>query len=169
MPLDIRPATRADAARICQVIEELADYERLRDACKASPEAIAEHLFGEQVFAHCLIAEFDGEAVGFALYFFNFSTFLAKPGIYLEDLFVRPSVRGKGIGKALLQALAERAVAKGCGRMEWSVLNWNASAIAFYQSLGAKPQDEWSVYRLTGAPLATLAAARRPPPNPPTV
>lgn len=168
MPLEIRPATRADAALICQFIEELADYERLRDACKASPEAIAEHLFGEQVFAHCLIAEFDGEAVGFALYFFNFSTFLAKPGIYLEDLFVRPSVRGKGIGKALLQALAERALAKGCGRMEWSVLNWNAPAIAFYQSLGAKAQDEWSVYRLTGAALAALAAppsARLIPPQ----
>ncbi len=168
MPLEIRPATRADAARICQFIEELADYERLRDACKASPEAIAEHLFGEQVFAHCLIAECDGEAVGFALYFFNFSTFLAKPGIYLEDLFVRPKVRGKGIGKALLQALAERALAKGCGRMEWSVLNWNAPAIAFYQSLGAKAQDEWSVYRLTGAALAALAAppsARLIPPQ----
>lgn len=158
MSIRIRPALPADAPLISTLIHELAAYERLAHECHASPERIAEGLFGERPQAECRIAEWQGEAVGFALFFHNYSTFLARPGLYLEDLFVRPAARGQGIGKALLAHLAGLAVQRGCGRFEWSVLDWNAPAIAFYESLGARAQNEWTIYRVTGAALAQLAA-----------
>lgn len=157
MPL-IRPATPADCSLIVELIRELAEYEKLLDQCHATPEALRESLFGDRPQAECLIAEHGSAGVGFALFFHNYSTFLAKPGLYLEDLYVRPAARGLGIGKALLAALAKLAVERGYGRFEWSVLDWNAPAIRFYESLGAKPQDEWTIYRVTGEALVTLAA-----------
>ena len=158
MTTAIRPATRNDAALIATLIRELADYEKLLHECHVTAEAIAQSLFGAKPQAECVIAERNGTAVGFALFFHNYSTFLAKPGLYLEDLFVRPEARGHGVGKALLAHLAQLAVARGCGRFEWSVLDWNAPAIAFYESLGARAQSEWSIYRVTGAALTALAA-----------
>lgn len=159
MSLAIRAARPGDAAAITGLIRELADYEKLLHECKATPEAIDATLFGQKPQAECLIAEWQGTVAGFALFFHNYSTFLAKPGLYLEDLYVQPAARGHGIGKALLQRLAALALARGCGRFEWSVLDWNAPAIAFYESLGAKAQGEWTIYRVTGDALATLAAA----------
>jgi GNAT superfamily N-acetyltransferase len=156
--LRIRPAAPSDTGTIVQFIEELADYEKLRHECKATAEAIAQHLFGPAPKAEAILAEWQSQPVGFALYFHNFSTFLAKPGIYLEDLYVQPAFRAKGIGKALLVHLAQLAQARGCGRLEWSVLNWNAPSIAFYESLGAQAKDEWTVYRLEGPSLNQLAA-----------
>ncbi len=153
----LRPATAVDAELIAALIRELAEYERLLDECHVTAEALRDCLFGDTPYAHCLIASLEGVEVGFALYFHNFSTFLAKPGIYLEDLFVRPEARGQGVGKALLRELARLAVQRNCGRLEWSVLNWNTPAINFYESLGAKPQDGWSVYRLTDEALTNLA------------
>ena len=158
MTTAIRPATCNDAALIATLIRELADYEKLLHECHVTAEAIAQSLFGAKPQAECVIAERNGTAVGFALFFHNYSTFLAKPGLYLEDLFVRPEARGHGVGKALLAHLAQLAVARGCGRFEWSVLDWNAPAIAFYESLGARAQSEWSIYRVTGAALTALAA-----------
>ena len=158
MTTTIRSATRTDAALIASLIRELADYEKLLHECHVTAEAIAQSLFSSKPQAECVIAERDGAPVGFALFFHNYSTFLAKPGLYLEDLFVRPEARGHGVGKALLSHLAQLAVARGCGRFEWSVLDWNAPAIAFYQSLGAKAQDEWTIYRVTGDALSQLAA-----------
>lgn len=155
----IRPATVADVPVILDFIEQLAEYEQLRDACQATPEALAATLFGPRPYAEALIAEDDNGPVGFALFFHNYSTFLAKPGIYLEDLFVVPAARGAGHGKALLRALARLAVERGCGRLEWSVLDWNSPAIAFYQSLGAEPQAEWTIFRLTGESLRRCAGA----------
>ena len=155
--LTLRPAQAADAPLIASLIRELAEYEKLLDECHVTAEALTATLFGERPYAECLIARLGNEDVGFALYFHNYSTFLAKPGIYLEDLYVRPSARGQGVGKALLQQLARTAVERGCGRLEWSVLNWNTPAIGFYEQLGARPQSEWSVYRLTGKALANLA------------
>jgi len=157
----IRPATPADSELIVALIRELAEYEKLLDQCHATPEALRESLFGGRPQAECLIAEREGQGVGFALFFHNYSTFLAKPGLYLEDLYVRPAARGLGLGKALLAALAKLAVERGCGRFEWSVLDWNAPAIRFYESLGAKPQHEWTIYRVTGEALTTLAAQAR--------
>lgn len=154
----IRPATPADSDLIVALIRELAEYEKLLDQCHATPEALRESLFGARPQAECLIAEHEGQGVGFALFFHNYSTFLAKPGLYLEDLYVRPTARSLGIGKALLAALAKLAVERGCGRFEWSVLDWNAPAIRFYESLGAKAQSEWTIYRVTGEALTTLAA-----------
>ncbi len=151
--LHIRPATPDDVELILTFIQELADYERLSDQAVATSEQLHSHLFGERPFAEVLIGEVDGQPSGFALFFHNYSTFLGKPGIYLEDLFVRESVRGAGLGKALLARLAELALARGCGRLEWSVLNWNTPAIEFYERLGARAQDEWTVYRLTGEAL----------------
>lgn len=156
----IRSATIHDVPLIRELIEGLAEYERLRHDCVATDELLTASLFGERPMAEVVIAEWTGEAAGFALFFHNYSTFLARPGIYLEDLFVRPEHRGRGIGKALLQHLAGLAVARGCGRLEWSVLDWNAPAIGFYQSLGAKAQDEWTVYRVTGDALLNLAQAK---------
>lgn len=157
--LVIRPAVEGDSAVIVQFIEELAEYEQLRHQCQATPEAIRQHLFGSAPKAEAILAEWEGKPVGFALFFHNFSTFLAKPGIYLEDLYVQPNMRGRGIGKALLVHLTQLARERDCGRLEWSVLDWNAPSIAFYRSLGARPMDEWTVHRLEGEALKALAKA----------
>lgn len=157
--LQIRAAEPADAAVIFQLIGELADYERLRHEVIGSVDALRTHLFGQPPYAHVLVAQWDREVVGFALYFFNYSTFLCRPGIYLEDLFVRPGMRGRGVGLALLQALEQRARELGCGRLEWAVLDWNRSAIDFYRRFGAHPHDGWTVYRkeLLVSPLKAAA------------
>lgn len=154
--LQIRPATPADAGVIHSLITELADYELLRHEMVATEIDIHQALFNEPTRAEVILAWVDQTAVGFALFFHNFSTFLGRPGVYLEDLFVRPEHRGKGYGKALLQRLAKIAAERGCGRMEWSVLDWNQPSIDFYKSLGAVPMDEWTVYRLTGTALRKL-------------
>jgi GNAT superfamily N-acetyltransferase len=153
----IRKAQPQDTPLICQLIRELAEYERLSHEVVVEEGRLREHLFGPRPFAQVLLAEDGGEVVGFAFYFYTYSTFLGRPGIYLEDLFVRPAHRGKGHGKALLIQLARIAVEQGCGRVEWSVLNWNEPAIRFYQSLEAKPMTEWTVYRLTGHSLQDRA------------
>lgn len=158
MPITLRPAAPADVPAIRELIEGLAEYERLRHECHATDALLHEALFGGRRYAEVALAEVDGAVAGFALFFHNFSTFLARPGIYLEDLFVRPAFRGRGIGKALLGHLAQLAVARGCGRLEWSVLDWNVDAIGFYTKLGARPQDEWTVYRVTGEALTQLAS-----------
>ncbi len=145
-----------------RLIRALAEYERLSPECFADEADLATHLFGPRPYAEVLIAQVDGEPAGFALYFHNYSTFLTKPGIYLEDLFVVPERRGLGLGRRLLAALASLAVERGCGRLEWSVLKWNAPAIGFYERLGAVPMEEWQVYRLTGAPLHALAEQTLP-------
>jgi GNAT superfamily N-acetyltransferase len=158
MPITLRAATRGDVPLVRELIEGLAEYEKLRHECHASDTLLERALFGPRAHAEVVIAERDGAAAGFALYFHNFSTFLGRRGLYLEDLFVRPAARGRGVGRALLAALARVAVERRCGRMEWAVLDWNAPAIAFYQSLGARPLDEWTVFRLTGDALAAVAA-----------
>ena len=155
----IREATPHDVDTIAELIRALAVYEKLSDVASFDVEDLRRSLFGERRYAEALIAESDGQAVGFALFFHNFSTFLAKPGIYLEDLFVRPEHRGEGHGRALLTALARLAVERKCGRLEWSVLDWNEPSIGFYRSLGAEPMDEWTVFRLTGDALLTLAVS----------
>ena len=154
----IRFATRADAAVIVDLIRELAVYERLEHLATATPDRIAQELFGERPSCECLIGELDGQAVGFALFFHNFSTFLCRKGLYLEDLFVRPSARGTGMGKALLQRLAQIAVERDCGRFEWSVLDWNVDAQAFYQRMGATLLPDWRICRVTGDALQALGA-----------
>ena len=156
----LRPATRADVPVILQLIRGLAEYERLAHECVATEAALTETLFGAQPQAEVVLAFADDRPAGFALFFHNYSTFLAKQGIYLEDLFVFPEFRGRGIGKRLLQHLAALAVERKCGRLEWSVLDWNTDAIRFYESLGAKAMDEWTVYRVTGPALARLAGER---------
>lgn len=156
MNLIIRKAVIDDSELIFQFICELADFEKLSNAVSADTEQIRNALFSPQPAAEVIIAELDGKPVGFALYFFNFSTFLAKRGLYLEDLFVKPDYRGKGIGKALLSSVAKIAVENNCGRMEWSVLDWNP-AREFYEYLGAAPLNEWLVYRITGDKLKNLA------------
>lgn len=153
----IRFADERDTPTILRFIRALAAYERLEDACTADEASLSAGLFGPKPYAEVLLIEDDGAAHGFALFFHNFSTFLAKPGIYLEDLFVDPAWRGKGYGKALLKRLAQIAAERGCGRLEWSVLDWNQPAIDFYLSLGAKPMDEWTLYRLDGTSLSGLA------------
>jgi GNAT superfamily N-acetyltransferase len=153
----IRPATPADVPAVAALIRALAEYEKLADHVSFDEAKLADHLFGPRPYAECLIAEHAGEAVGFALFFHNYSTFLGKPGIYLEDLFVLPEHRGRGLGKGLLAAIGELAVQRDCGRIEWSVLDWNTPAIGFYESLGAKPVGGWTVYRLTGKAIAGLA------------
>jgi len=157
MALIVRPAAPTDATLIHALIRELAEYERLLDEVRATEADVAAVLFGDAPRAFCDIGEADGTAVGFALWFYNVSTFEGRYGIYLEDLFVRPEARGLGAGKALLRRLAERCVAEGLARLEWSVLDWNAPAIGFYDSLGAGSQTEWTVRRLTGDALARLA------------
>jgi GNAT superfamily N-acetyltransferase len=157
MTLSIRPGELADVPVIAELIRALARYEKLEQEVVMTEEKLTDSLFGERPYAETLIAEDDGEPVGFALFFHNYSTFLAQPGIYLEDLFVKPEHRGAGIGKALLERLAQLAVDRGCGRLEWAVLDWNVDAIRFYERLGAKPNAEWTVYRLTGKPLQRLA------------
>ena len=156
--LRIRTGERSDVPLIAELIRGLARYERLEDEVTMTEEKLDRALFGERPYAETLIAEdHAGKAVGFALFFHNFSTFLAQPGIYLEDLFVLPEQRGAGIGRALLERLAQIAVERGCGRLEWAVLDWNVDAIRFYQRLGAKPNADWTVYRLTGDRLRALA------------
>lgn len=159
----IRPAQPDDCETIVQLIRELADYEQLLDHARATPDDVRRGLFGPRPFAEALIAEWDGQAVGLALFFHTFSTFRGQAGLYLEDLFVRPSHRGRGIGKSLLSSLAKLAVDRGCGRLEWSVLNWNEPAIGFYQAMGARPMDEWTVYRIDDEPLQRLASHANTP------
>ena len=156
MTFHIRSAQPSDSQTIFNLIYKLAVYEKLENDVVTSPEELREQIF-EKKYAEVLIAEEDGNPVGFALYFFNFSTFLGKPGLYLEDVFVEPDCRGKGYGKALLVELAKIAKEKDCGRMEWSVLDWNTPSIEFYKSLGAKPMDEWTVFRLTEKEIEDLS------------
>jgi GNAT superfamily N-acetyltransferase len=154
----IRPATPADVPVIAKLIRDLAEYERLAHACVAKEPDLHAHLFGQRKYAEVLLAEGAGAVVGFALFFHNYSTFRARPGIHLEDLFVEPQARGKGHGKALLREIARLAVERDCARVEWSVLNWNEPSIKFYESLGATPMNEWTVYRLTDEALRRLAS-----------
>jgi len=153
----IRFATADDAGLILEFIEGLADYEKLADEVVADEDRLRRTLFGDRPAAEVLIAECDGRPAGFALFFHNYSTFLARPGLYLEDLYVKPELRGRGVGRQLLSRLAAIAVERGCGRFEWSVLDWNEPAIRFYRNLGAKPMDGWTVFRVTGDALAALA------------
>ncbi len=153
----IRGATEADTALILTFIRELAEYEKLLDRVSATEEKLVQTLFGSKPCAEVLIAEVDGVAQGFALYFQNYSTFLATPGIYLEDLYVRESARGLGVGLKLIASVAKRAVDLGCGRFEWAVLDWNEPALKFYAALGAVTQDDWTVHRLHGQALLALA------------
>jgi len=157
--LSIRAADPAEVALVLEFIRELAQYERLSHEVVASETDLAQTLFGPGAFAHVLFGCLDGVPVGFAVYFFNYSTFRGRPGLYLEDLFVRPAARGRGVGRALLAHLARIATERGCARFDWAVLDWNAPAIAFYRTLGAVAVDEWTIFRLAGAPLAELARA----------
>ncbi|HEY9546148.1 MAG TPA: GNAT family N-acetyltransferase [Solimonas sp.] len=154
----IRAAEPADVPVLLTLIRALAVYEKLEHEVIATEADLRTHLFGVRPYAEALIAECKGEAAGFALYFHNYSTFLAKPGLYLEDLFVQPAQRGKGIGKRLLAELAQIGIARGCGRFEWTVLDWNEPAIRFYQSLGAEMKREWIINRLSGNAFSALAA-----------
>lgn len=159
MTLSIRPATPADLSLIAQFIRDLAAYEKLSHEVRFDEAKLGENLFGPRPYAEVIIGEIDGAPQGFALFFHNFSTFEGKPGIYLEDLFVRPTARGSGLGKALLAHLAKLCTTRDCARLEWSVLDWNAPSIGFYQSLGARLMDEWTVMRVDGDALSALAAA----------
>lgn len=152
----IRSAGRADVPVILGFINDLAEYEHMSDQVVATPELLEEWIF-DKGRAEVLLAELDGKPVGFALFFHNFSTFLGRAGIYLEDLFVRPEARGHGAGKALLRKLAGVALERGCGRLEWACLDWNAPSIAFYKAQGAEPMEEWTTYRLTGESLRRMA------------
>jgi GNAT superfamily N-acetyltransferase len=157
MILSIRPATPADLPLIAQFIRDLAEYERLAHEVRFDEAVLGDRLFGARPYAEVLIGEIDGAPQGFALFFHNFSTFEGKPGVYLEDLFVRPDARGSGLGKMLLAALAQIALERDCARLEWWVLDWNEPAIGFYKSLGAKPMDEWTTFRVEGDALSQLA------------
>ena len=157
----IRPATPADLPLICAFIRDLAEYEKLSHEVRFDEAKLAQHLFGPRPMAEVVIGEADGEPQGFALFFHNFSTFEGRPGIYLEDLYVRPAARGAGLGTALLTHLAALAVERDCARLEWWVLDWNAPSIGFYKSLGARPMDEWTVMRVDGQNLAQLAVTGR--------
>lgn len=157
MPVHLRPASIEDVPVILQFIRELAEYERMLDQVVATEEMLREALFGPRPVAEVILCHEGEAAVGFALFFHNFSTFLGKPGIYLEDLFVRPAYRGKGYGKMLLQALARLCVERDCARLEWAVLDWNTPSIEFYKSLGAVPMNEWTVFRLTEDKIAKLS------------
>jgi GNAT superfamily N-acetyltransferase len=160
--LTIRPGTKRDVTLIVELIRGLAEYERLLHEVEATAARIRRHGFGRPRYFETLLAEADGRAIGFALYFFTYSTFLARPSLYLEDLYVRPEARGRGAGKALLAELARIARRRGCGRMEWAVLDWNEPSIRFYESLGARLRKDWVLTRLTGEPLARLAALTVP-------
>lgn len=155
--LQIRSACEDDTGLILSFINALAEYEKLAHEVRADEDSLRRSLFGDRPAAEVLIAELDGEPAGFALFFHNYSTFLAKPGLYLEDLFVKPELRGHGIGRKLLARLAAIAEERGCGRFEWWVLNWNEPAIDFYKRLGAKAMDEWTVFRMTGDVIEDLA------------
>lgn len=152
----LREALREDVPAIVGLIQDLALYERQPEDCHADPALLEKHLFGPRPYAEAIVAEAGGEVIGFALFFHNYSTWLTRPGLYLEDLYVKPERRGLGAGKALLVRLAQIAVSRGCGRMEWSVLTWNEPAIGFYKALGAAPMDGWRTYRLTGDSLVAL-------------
>lgn len=156
-PIDVRAATAEDAPLVLDFIRGLAEYERLEHECVATEERVRATLFGATPQAEVAIAWVGEEAAGFALFFHNYSTFLARRGLYLEDLFVRPAWRGRGVGRALLAHLARLALDRGCGRLEWWVLDWNEDAIAFYERLGARAMSDWTVYRLTGDALERLA------------
>src|SRR5271170_2566164 len=149
----IRPAKEADISAILALIRELAEYEKLTHACVATEERLREHLFGTNSAAESMVAEVDGKVVGYAIWFRTFSTFLARPGIFLEDVYVQPAHRKKGIGKAFLKRLAALAVERGYGRVEWIVLDWNEPSIGFYKSVGAEPLEDWTMFRLTGDAL----------------
>lgn len=155
--LSLRLATKNDVPQILSFIQALAEYEKLAHQVVATEDKLGATLFGDKAFAEVVIADYQGKPAGFALFFHNYSTFLAKPGIYLEDLFVDPSLRGKGIGKALITYLAKLAVERDCGRLEWSVLDWNQPAIDFYQSLGATMLDDWRINCVTGPTLQAMA------------
>jgi GNAT superfamily N-acetyltransferase len=157
MTIAIRPAHEADLPIIMQFIRDLAEYEKLGHEMRFVEETLRDHLFGARPMAEVLIGEVDGHPQGFALFFHNFSTFEGRPGIYLEDLFVRPEARGAGLGKALLMELAKLTVERRCARLEWAVLDWNTPSIGFYKALGARPMDEWTVMRVDGAALHELA------------
>ena len=162
MAISIRDAVPGDIEVIHELILALADYEKLRHEVRAERETLAQYLFGPRPMAEVLIAERDGAPVGFALYFHNFSTFEGRPGLYVEDLYVKPEARGLGAGKALFGRLAQRAVERGCARLEWWVLDWNEPAIGFYRALGARAMDEWTVQRIDGEALAALARCGAP-------
>ncbi|MEQ8514420.1 MAG: GNAT family N-acetyltransferase [Chromatocurvus sp.] len=157
--INIRPATPEDIDIIMHFIRELAEYERALDAVEATPDRLRATLFCNRPRVHCSIAELAGEPAGFAVWFFNYSTWLGRHGLFLEDLYVSDARRGRGLGKALLQHLARLAVASGCGRFEWNVLDWNRPAIDFYESVGASPQSEWVGYRLSGEALRAFAGS----------
>jgi GNAT superfamily N-acetyltransferase len=161
--LTLRFAEPADTGLILQFVRELAEYERLSHEVKADVPTLRDSLFGPRPVAEVVIAQFEGSPAGFALFFSNFSTFVGKPGIYLEDLFVRPAFRRRGIGKVMLAWLASLAEQRGCGRLEWAVLDWNQPAIDFYKTLGAQPMNEWTVFRITGPALTALAAGHHGP------
>lgn len=156
--LKVRACRPDDAETLVAMIRELAAYEKLEEFARATPDALRTHLFGPRPSAEAIFAEWEGEPVGFALFFATFSTFRGQPGLYLEDIFVREAHRNQGIGKALLATVARIAVERGCGRVEWAVLDWNTPSIGFYRSLGAEPMDDWTVQRLHEEPLARLAA-----------
>jgi len=157
MTLLIRPGEKTDVRVIAELIRGLARFERLEDEVTMTEEKLDRYMFGDRAYAETLIAEDEREPLGFALFFHNFSTFLGRPGLYLEDLFVLPEGRGKGVGRKLLERLAQVAVERECGRLEWAVLDWNKDAIRFYERLGATPNQDWTIYRLTGEPLRALA------------
>jgi GNAT superfamily N-acetyltransferase len=157
MQLSIRKASVNDCPLILSFIRELADYEKLLHEVVADVAGLEESLFGDRPYAEVVIAEYETQAVGFALFFHNYSTFLARPGLYLEDLYIQPAMRGKGFGKQLLAYLAKLAIERDCGRLEWWVLDWNEPAKNFYQSLGAEPMEDWTVNRITGDALTDLA------------
>ncbi len=158
--LSIRKAKKTDAPLILDFIRGLADYEKLSGEVTATVEQIEKTLLGNESKAHCLLGFADGKPVAFAIYFFNYSTFLAKYGLYLEDLYVPPEERGKGYGTQMLRRLAQIALENDCGRFEWSVLNWNEPAIKFYKNLGAEPQEDWTLFRITGKALKKLAGTK---------
>jgi GNAT superfamily N-acetyltransferase len=153
----LRPAMPGDVPAIVSLITELAVFEKLDHLLEVTPESLLPQLFGARPAAECVVGELDGEVVAFALFFHNFSTFLGRPGLYLEDLYVQPAHRGTGLGKALLRHLAALAVARGCGRFEWSVLDWNVRAIGFYEAMGATVMPDWRICRVTGPALRNLA------------
>ena len=155
----LRAAQAGDVPAIVGLITELAEFEQLTHLLEVTADKLAPHLFGERPVAECVVGEVDGAVVAFALFFSNFSTFLARPGLYLEDLYVRPAHRGSGLGKALLEHLGRLAAERGCGRFEWSVLDWNANAIAFYEKLGATVMPDWRICRIAGERLARFATS----------
>jgi GNAT superfamily N-acetyltransferase len=159
-PHVLRPAARADLPAIVGLIGELAEFEKLSHLVEVRPDTLEPHLFGPRPVAEAVVAEVGGQVVGFALFFTNFSTFLARPGLYLEDLYVQPAHRGRGLGKALLEHLGALAVERGCGRFEWSVLDWNANAIAFYEKMGATVMPDWRICRVTGEALAKFGSGQ---------